>query len=71
MGLGALVGAIDVCAIAGHVGLIGTPWLVNVALVKLGFVAAGGLMAAGAATARVARTRELGRLNSRSRGGGA
>lgn len=67
MALGALVGALDVCAIAMHLGLVGVPWLVNVALLKLGFIAAGGLMAAGAATVRVGRRREQRQLESGSR----
>jgi hypothetical protein len=53
MGLGALVGASDVIVIVGHLGLIGVPWIVNVALVKLGLIAAAGLMTAGAATVRL------------------
>ena len=46
MRLGATVGAFDVCAIALHLAPAGVPWLVNVALVKLSCVAAGGWLPA-------------------------
>ena len=58
MALGATVGAGVGVAMLAHVGIVGAPWLVNVALAKLGLVAAGGLMAGGAATVRLANRRE-------------
>ena len=41
-----------------HAGLVGVPWVVNVALAKLGLVASGGLMAGGAMSIRLARRRD-------------
>lgn len=58
MGLGAVVGAMDALAILAHLGLAGAPWLVNVALAKLGVVASLGLMAGGAVSVRIASRRE-------------
>jgi hypothetical protein len=58
MGLGAAVGAAVAIALLAHVGVAGAPWLINVALAKLGLVASGGLMAGGAATVRLAARRE-------------
>jgi hypothetical protein len=58
MGLGAAVGAAVAFALIAHYGIAGAPWLVNVALAKLGLVASGGLMVAGAATVRLAARRE-------------
>jgi len=67
MGLGAMVGGVVAIAILGHFGLAGFPWLVNVALAKLGIVGSLGLMAGGAATIRLAgrrkRTRTLPRAH--------
>ena len=58
MALGLGVGLVTAAAMGAHLGLVDVPWLVNVALAKLGFVAAGGLMAAGAGTIRFAKRRE-------------
>ena len=55
---GAAVGGAVAVAMFAHVGIAGAPWLVNVALAKLGLVAAGGLMAGGAVTVRVAKRLE-------------
>jgi hypothetical protein len=62
MGLGLAVGAIDAGAIFFHLGLAGVPWLVNVALAKLGFVAALGLLGGGAVAGRIARREEVKRI---------
>jgi hypothetical protein len=40
-----------------HLG-VNAPWLVNVALAKLGLVAAGGLMAGGAVSIRLGKRHE-------------
>jgi len=58
IGLGAAVGAGVALAILTHLGLAGVPWIVNVALAKLGLVASGGLMAGGAASLRLANRRK-------------
>jgi hypothetical protein len=58
IGLGAAVGAGVGLAMLTHTGLVGVPWLVNVALAKLGLVASGGLMAGGAMSIRIAKRRE-------------
>jgi hypothetical protein len=58
LGLGAAVGAGIGLAILTHTGLAGVPWLVNVALAKLGLVASGGLMVGGAMSLRIAKRRE-------------
>lgn len=62
MTLGALVGTGVAVAMLGHAGIAGAPWLVNVALAKLGLVASGSLMAGGAATVRLAKRRDQRRL---------
>ena len=63
--LGAAVGFVDALAIIIHVeGPSGAIWLINVALAKLTFLAAGGLMVGGAVTARIAYQREQRQLNS-------
>ena len=62
MWTGALVGIADACAIAVHFGVAGAPWHVNVALAKLAFIGAGGLMAGGAVVGRLAARREARRL---------
>jgi hypothetical protein len=62
MGLGAAVGVAVAIAIFAHVGLAGVPWLVNVALAKLGVVASLGLMAGGATSVRIANRREQSKL---------
>ena len=58
IGLGAAVGAGVGLAMLTHTSLVGVPWLVNVALAKLGLVASGGLMAGGAVSIRIAKRRE-------------
>jgi hypothetical protein len=57
MGLGAAVGVAVALAMFARLGVNGAPWLVNVALAKLGLVASGGLMAGGAASMRIANRR--------------
>ena len=64
LALGLAVGVIDAGAIFLHLGLAGVPWLVNVALAKLGFIAALGLLGGGAVTGRLARRQEVERLGS-------
>jgi hypothetical protein len=64
MALGLAVGVIDAGAIFFHLGLAGVPWLVNVALAKLGFIAALGLLGGGAVAGRLSRRRDIGRLGS-------
>ena len=64
MALGVAVGFIDGCAIFFHLGLTGVPWLVNVALAKLGLVAALGLLGGGAVAGRIARREEMNRIGS-------
>jgi hypothetical protein len=58
LGLGAAVGAGVGAAMLTHTGLAGVPWLVNVALAKLGLVASGALMAGGAVSLRLAKRRD-------------
>ena len=55
MVLGTGVGVLVTIAMLVHLGVAGAPWLVNVALAKLGLVAARGLMAGGAVSVRLAR----------------
>ena len=63
MVLGAAVGVMVGLAMLARIGVAGAPWLVNVALAKLGLVASGGLMAGGAATMRLEhRRRERAKL---------
>ena len=64
MALGVGVGVIDAGAIFFHLGLAGVPWLVNVALAKLGFIAALGLLGGGAVAGRLARREEVERIGS-------
>jgi hypothetical protein len=64
MGLGLAVGVTDACAIFFHLGLAGVPWLVNVALAKLGVVAAFGLLAGGAVAGRLSRRAETNRIRA-------
>jgi hypothetical protein len=61
--VGLLVGVGDAAAILLHLGLAGAPWLVNVALAKLGLVASLGLLSGGAVTGRLARREEARRLS--------
>jgi hypothetical protein len=65
MALGAAVGIVVALAMMAHLGLAGAPWLVNVALAKLGLVAAGALMAGGAISVRLAKRHEQRQLGSR------
>jgi hypothetical protein len=58
MSLGAAVGASVGIAMLVHAGLPGVPWIVNVALAKLGLVASGGLMTGGAMSRRLAKRRQ-------------
>ncbi|MGH7650261.1 MAG: hypothetical protein ACREMS_00310 [Gemmatimonadaceae bacterium] len=51
-------------AIFFHLGIAGVPWIVNVALAKLGLVAALGILGGGAVTGRLARREETQRLGS-------
>ena len=69
MALGAGVGALTALAIGAHLGLADVPWLVNVALAKLGLVASIAMMAGGAASIRIAKRREHRQLASRSGAG--
>lgn len=62
IGLGAAVGVVVAIAMIVHFGLNGAPPLVNIALAKLGLVAAGGLMAGGAISVRIANRRESSKL---------
>jgi len=64
MALGAAVGVLVALVMAAHLGLAGAPWLINVALAKLGLIAAGGLMAGGAVSLRLARRHEQRQLGS-------
>ena len=60
--LGAALGIAIFAAIGIHWGWSGAPWLINVALAKLGLIGAGGLMAAGSVAERVARREDARRL---------
>ena len=62
MGLGAAVGLLAALAAAGQLVIVGVPWLVRVALVKITLVGAVALLAAGAFTVRVARQRDQERV---------
>lgn len=57
-GLGATVGVLVAIAMLAHFGVNGAPWLVNVAMAKLGVIASLGLMAGGATSVRIANRRE-------------
>ena len=61
IGLGLTVGVGTTLAVFGHIGLAGSPWLINVALAKLAYIASGGLMAAGAVSIRATTRREQAR----------
>ncbi len=65
--LGAGVGATVAIAMAGHYGPSGAPWIINVALAKLGLVASGGLMATGAVSVRIANRRKQSNVLPRQR----
>ena len=66
MALGLAVGVLVALAMAAHLGVAGAPWLINVALAKLGLISAGGLMAGGAVSLRLARRDEQRQLGSQS-----
>lgn len=66
MALGVGVGLVLAFLVVGDFGVAGASWLVNVALAKLGFIAAGGLIAGGAVSIRIAKRQEQRRLESRS-----
>jgi len=61
---GALLGGSVAVAVFAHLGVPGASWLVNVALAKLTLIAAGGLLAGGAVTGRIALRREQRQLAS-------
>jgi hypothetical protein len=63
MGLGAATGIAVAFAMFAHLGIIGVPWLVNVALAKFGLVTALGLMTGGAVTVRLGNRYEQRRLS--------
>jgi hypothetical protein len=63
MGLGLGVGIAVGLAISAHMGFDYMPWLVNVALAKLGLIASAGLIASGAIASRVARVRAARQLH--------
>ena len=65
MALGAAVGASVGLAMLVHFGLAGVPWLINVALAKLGLVSAVALMTGGAVSVRLAKRDEARKLGSR------
>jgi hypothetical protein len=67
MVLGLAVGVIDAGAIFFHLGLAAVPWLVNVALAKLGFIASLGLLGGGAVAGRLSRRQDLNRIGSGDR----
>lgn len=60
--IGAVLGAAIFAAIGIHWGWAGAPWLINVALAKLGLIGAGGLMAAGVVAERLSRREDARRL---------
>ena len=60
--IGAALGIAIFALIGIHWGWAGAPWLINVALAKLGLIGAGGLMTAGAVVERVARRDDARRL---------
>ena len=60
MALGLAVGFADAVTIFFHLGIAGVPWIVNVALAKLGVVASLGLLGGGAVTERLARREAAG-----------
>ena len=58
--LGAAVGVLSVAVAAVDMRVNLPDWMVQVAMIKLAFIASGGLLAAGALLARHAKTRSLG-----------
>ena len=64
--LGFGVGVITALLVAWHLGFPGAPWLVNVALAKLGFIAAVGLIGGGAISVRIGNRQEERRLQSKA-----
>ncbi|HEX6314516.1 MAG TPA: hypothetical protein VFZ73_06630 [Gemmatimonadaceae bacterium] len=59
MGLGVTVGVVAASLGVLDLQLNFPDWLIRVAMIKLGFIAAGGLLAGGALLARHARSRSL------------
>lgn len=59
MGLGVTVGVVAASLGVIDVQLNLPDWLIRVAMIKLGFIAAGGLLAGGALMARHARSRSV------------
>jgi hypothetical protein len=57
--LGAGVGILSVAVVTLEMRLNLPDWMVRVAIIKLAFIAAGGLLAAGAVVGRHAKSREL------------
>jgi hypothetical protein len=66
MWLGVGVGGVVAIAIAGHLGVAGVSWIVNVGLAKLGLIASGVLIAGGATSVRLANRDEQRKLRSES-----
>ena len=64
MALGVGVGLLVALLIVAHFQFPGASWLVNVALAKLGFIAAGSLIAGGAVSVRIAKRQDQQRLES-------
>lgn len=62
--VGLALGMAIIAAIGVHWGWPGAPWLINVALAKLGLIGAGGLMGAGAVAERVARREDARRIGA-------
>ena len=60
--VGAALGLAIFALIGIHWGWASAPWLINVALAKLGLIGAGGLMAAGAVAERVAHREDARQL---------
>ena len=66
MALGAIVGVLVAVAMFTGSGLPGASWLINVVLAKMAVIGAGGLMAGGAVSVRLAKRKEQRRLSSRA-----
>jgi hypothetical protein len=64
MAVGLGVGIIVALLVASGFGIAGAPWLVNVGLAKLGFIAAGGLIGGGAISIRIGKRQEQRQLKS-------
>ena len=55
---GLVLGGAVALAMVAHIGLPGASWLLNVAVAKLTLIGAGGLLAGGAITGRLAKRQE-------------